>query len=62
VNFIKAYNDTIVREFYLNLKTSITNNMGPFFQCVFIRGVLFNLITKSISEIFNIPNSKDIKG
>jgi hypothetical protein len=62
VDFIETYNETLVREFYSNLKPLITHTKGPFYQSIFVRGVITYFNLKPILDIFDITYHKDIEG
>jgi hypothetical protein len=62
VALIESYNETLVREFYSILSTTITQKGGPCYQSLFIRGVLTAFSPEAIAEAFYLPHNVDIEG
>jgi hypothetical protein len=61
VDFIDCYNNTLVQEFYSNLKTIITDETGPFFQSMFNHGVIIAFSLETIFEVVDILYFKEIE-
>jgi hypothetical protein len=59
---VEQYNDSLVREFYANLNTTIIEPDGAFYHSVFVRESLVAFSPEDILAIFDIPYNSTIIG